>query len=439
MPLPLREHPLRHALTRELHARPFASLVAPQRTTHLALLSGEGAGEADRAHVARLCRHFGAAPPGEGETHLMAELGPFQLKWERHTEFSTYTFFAQPEPGAAAAPPDPFQAPAIALVPKDWLEGLPGELLVGVHLALEAAQAPERDVEALVRLFGTSNVAGSRVAGGAADIWMDFALREDGFGRILVHDRRLYPRQAGRVVQRLLEIETYRMMALLALPVARGNSRALTAAYERLQAITARMTEIAELEDERGLLAELTGLSAEIEDMAAASSYRFGAARAYYALVQHRVEELREERIEGFQTVREFLERRLAPAMRTCQAVAERLETLSGRVSRASELLRTRVDIQLEAQNRDLLRSMNRRARLQLRLQQTVEGLSVAAISYYLVSLVGYGARAVKGLGVPLDVDLVTGLAIPVVAGAVGYGIWRFHRLLGRSADRGEA
>ncbi len=307
-------------------------------------------------------------------------------------------------------------------------------MLVGAHLELETRDAPQRGEAALTRLFGTDNIAGSVVSGGAAAVWMDFAVRADGFGRVLLQDRGLRPRQAGRLVQRLFEIETYRMLALLALPLARRHGSELSRSGERLTEMTARLAAIEGLEDERRLLGELTRMSAEIEDMAATASYRFAAARAYDALVRRRVAELREERFEGMQTIGEFLERRLAPAMATCEAVAARLEARSDRVSRASQLLRTRIDIALEAQNGELLRSMDRRARLQLRLQQTVEGLSVAAISYYLVGLVGYAAKAVKVAGVALDVDLVTGLSIPVVVGLVGFGVWRLRRLVERDA-----
>lgn len=432
----LRDHPLRRALISEVHARPFAQVTAPQRASHLALLTGEDPAE-DRAQVAALCAAHGAPPPGPEDTYLMADLGPFQLRWERHTEFSSYTFYQDPgyqDPGDRDAAAPGFAAPVLDSVPRDWLAALPGQLLVGVHLELETRDAPQRGEAALTRLFSTDNIAGSVVSGGAAAVWMDFAVRADGFGRVLLQDRGLRPRQAGRLVQRLFEIETYRMLALLALPLARRHGSELSRSGERLTEMTARLAAIEGLEDERRLLGELTRMSAEIEDMAATASYRFAAARAYDALVRRRVAELREERFEGMQTIGEFLERRLAPAMATCEAVAARLEARSDRVSRASQLLRTRIDIALEAQNGELLRSMDRRARLQLRLQQTVEGLSVAAISYYLVGLVGYAAKAVKVAGVALDADLVTGLSIPVVVGLVGFGVWRLRRLVERDA-----
>jgi len=433
MPKTLRDHPLRHVLSAELHARPYARLTAPLRATHLAMHSGEGAAEADRAQVAALCAHFHVPPPGQSESHLTVDLGPLQLKWERHTEFSTYTLFQPAEADEPAAAP--FARSVLDDLPQDWLQGLPGEMIAGIHVAMESRRRAQRAPDELNRLFRGDNYAGSLVAGCGAAAWMDFAIHEDGFGRILIQDRRLGDRQGGRLVQRLLEIETYRMMALLALPVARSLGARLSEGRERLTDLNERMTVIGGLEDERRLLAELTGLSAEIEEVAAPAVYRFGAARAYYDLVQRRVAELREERIEGLQTIGEFLDRRLAPAMRTCEATGQRLERLATRVSRASELLRTRVDIQLEAQNSDLLRSMDRRARLQLRLQQTVEGLSVAAISYYLVGLVSYAAKGVKAAGVALDIDLVTGLSIPIVVGAVGLGVLRLRRRIEKSEE----
>lgn len=423
----LRDHPLRAALNAEVHSRPFANLQAPERISHLALLSGEGAADRERRHVGELCESRGVAGPAAGANHFYCDLGSFRLKWERHTEFSTYTFLI-----AGPFGDGPFIGRAIDRVPRQWIAGLPGDLLVGVHLELLAAGAPEPDAAALQAVFGHDSINGSLVSGGAAAVWMDFRVQDDGFARVLLQDRTLRPRQAGRLVQRLLEIETYRMTALLAFPAAKRHSAGLATVGERLTAITGQLTELADMGAERRLLDELMRLSSEIEDVAAATTYRFSAARAYYALVLRRVEELREQRVEGLQTLSEFVDRRLAPAMRTCEAVAERLETLSRRVARASQLLRARVDIQLEAQNRDLLESMNRRVRLQLRLQQTVEGLSVAAITYYLASLVGYLAKGAKSVGVPLDPELAAAVAIPLLAVAVWLGLRRLHRRVAR-------
>ncbi len=417
------DHPLRAALTAEVHARPFAQLQSPERATYLAMLSGEDGAVADLDHVAALFRSNRLPPPEAGATHAMADFGTFRFKWERHTEFSSYSFF-QHGPFEDA----PFSEAAIAAVPRDWLDGLPGERLVAIQIELLDAGSPEPSAAELFELLSVDNFAGSRVSGGAAEVWMDFAMDAAGYGRALLRDRSLRPHQAGRVVQRLCEIETYRMMALLSFPLAKSAGQELSRVRDQLTPITDRLAEIAELADQRRLLDELTGISAVIERIATATAYRFGATRAYYALVRRRIEELREQRIEGIQTVGEFMDRRLTPAVRTCEAVAERIDRLSTRVARASDLLRTRVDIEVEAQNQKLLSSMERRARLQLRLQQTVEGLSVAAISYYLVGLVAYLAKAAKSRGLPIDSDLIAGLAVPAVLLIVWLGVKRIRR-----------
>ena len=275
------------------------------------------------------------------------------------------------------------------------------------------------------------------MAGGAARGFINFGINEDGFGRILVQADQLGARQAGRLVQRLFEIETYRLMASLAFPLAKTHMLELADSGERLTAIMQQLVGSQALNDEQRLLDDLTGLSAEIERIGAETAFRFAASRAYYSLVERRIEELREERLEGQQTLAEFIDRRLTPAMRTCEAVTDRLDTLSRRVARAGQLLRTRVDLKLEEQNRDLLASMDRRARLQVLLQETVEGLSVAAITYYGVGLVVYAAKAMKVAGVPmLSVDLIGGLAIPIIAGSVWFGVRRIRRVISRQMDQ---
>lgn len=424
-----REHPLRHALTNELHARPFERLAPPERASHFAFLAGEdGAGDA-RAHLLGICARYGVPHPPEDATHFSANIGNLRLKWERHTEFVTYTLF---RPGPFAAP---FLDPPASLMPEGWLTDAPGELLVAVHIAVLAPDQAAPTTDDLNNSFVAESLCSSLVAGGAAQVWADFRIHEDGFSHILVRDGGLLPRQAGRLVQRLLEIETYRTMALLALPIARETGPRITRTDKALADLTARMDRLDNLEDERRLLDRLTALSSELEAISASTAYRFSAAVAYSALIDSRVNELREDRTEGYQTIREFLDRRFVPSMRTCESVADRKEVLSNRASRAGNLLRTRVDIALEGQNRDLLASMDRRARLQLRLQQTVEGLSVVAITYYLVSLVGYVLRSAKAANVPIDVDVGRALAVPVVALLVWLVLRQVRRAL-TAADK---
>jgi len=422
------EHGMRHNLVDEVHARPFENLRAPARASHMAWLTGEGTAAQDRSHLADLCRQFDAVAPAGETNHHSADLGPFRCRWERHTEFTSYTFIRED------ATKSPFEEPVTDLVPAAWLAACPGELLVACHVAFLGRDERRRRADELQEYFFEDSLAGSNMAGGNAEAWTDFRLHDDGFGRILIHDAGLRSRQAGRLVQRLLEIETYRLMALLALPLARSAGPEISDTASRLMAITERMTRPDSLEDQRALVEQLAALAARLERLASTNTYRFSAAAAYQALIERRIAELREERIEGIQTIGEFMERRMAPAMRSCGAIAMRQDKLADRIARATTMLRTRVDIAMEEQNRDLLRSMDRRARLQLRLQETVEGLSVAAISYYLVGLVGYAAKGISAAGFPLPVDFITGISIPLVVLLVWAAVRRVRKRLGSTS-----
>ena len=220
-------------------------------------------------------------------------------------------------------------------------------------------------------------------------------------------------------MQRLLEIETYHMMALLALPLVQEQGPRIRQIEEETAQIARSMSEIAGLEDTRALLTHLSRLSADVEGITARLSYRVDATRAYFALVRRRIERLREERLERLQTIEEFMERRLAPAMQTCETAARRLDLLSRRLARASDLLRTQVDVALQEQNRDVLLSMDRRASLQSQLQRTLEVISIVALTYYLAVLLMTVLGAVKAAGVPLNVELVAGVATPFLLGII--------------------
>ena len=421
------DHPLRRELNDEAHARPPEALAAPLRLSFLALYSDPARRDAEWEHLCALVHRYGRSPPARSASHFSADLGPFRVKWERHTEFTRYKFIVA-DGGA-----DPFDPPALRSVPADWLASLPGEVMVATHAALLPAGAEEPDHEALAtRHFGGEALAGARVAAGAGIAFTDFRIR-GGFSRLLVFDCGLTPRQAGRSMQRLLEIDTYRLMSLLALPVAHSLTPWLNRAERELAQITAALVDSNETTEPQ-LLERLTRLEAEIESRESEHHYRFTAAAAYHELVQRRIEELREVRIQGLPTFREFTERRLAPAMNTCRAVSARLESLSQRVARATQLLSTRVDVARERQNQQVLESMNRRAEAQLRLQQTVEGLSDAAITYYVVGLVGYAAKGVKALGWAINVELAMALSIPLVALAALLGVRHVRKVVTRAA-----
>jgi uncharacterized membrane-anchored protein len=419
------DHERRFELANEVHARPHEALQAPLRASYLAVMVEGGAREREHRHAAELCERAGVAAPSRDAIHFSADLGPFRLRWERHTEFSSYTFF---RPGLAG---ERFAESAGAAVPHEWLQAVPGRTLVALHAELLPREAPMPSAAAIAAAFGGNYVVGAEIGDGAAAAFTDHRIHADGFGRVLVADRALSRFQAGRTLQRLFEIETYRMLALLALPVAREISPRLGSMERELAAIASALS--SGQGGDEALLEQLTQLAAKVESVIGVSRYRFGATRAYYDLVNARIRELRERRLPGTQTIGEFMGRRLAPAIATCESSARRLFELSERVAQASSLLSTRVGVARERQNQALLASMDRRARLQLRLQATVEGLSVAAITYYVVGLVAYAGKALGAAGYPVDGELAAGLAIPVVAVLAALGVRHIRRSIARA------
>jgi uncharacterized membrane-anchored protein len=417
-------HPQRVELNDEVHARPPEPLHAPSRVTCLALLLTPAERELEWPGLLELARRCHVQLPAEPGSHCSADFGAFRLKWERHTEFSRYVFIVR------KASSEAFAAAPMTGLPADWIAALPGRLLFAAQVALVGATEESPDIERIsTRCFAGHQLVGASVGGGAAMAFTDFRIDADGFSRLLVLDQGMTPNQAGRTVQSLLEIDMYRMLALLALPIARELSPSLFVNERELAEVSEQLVN-ADSNLEPVLLSRLTRLQAQIESHEADSHYRFGAAAAYYELVQRRIAEMREERMARLQNFREFTERRLAPAMNTCAANAARLDSLSQRVSRATQLLSTRIEITREGQNQALLASMNSRAALQLRLQGTVEGLSIAAVTYYAAGLVGYVAKGLYAAGVGVDANLATAVSIPLIALLVALGVRRIRRLV---------
>ncbi|WP_400082326.1 DUF3422 family protein [Yoonia sp. R78084] len=408
---PIADHPLRYAMANELHARPFPAVGAPSRAAFLAIKPASNAAGrdrgADRTHLIDLLDRFGAQHPQPDATHYFGKIGRHHLKWESHTEFVTYTIFGE---GVAD---QPFDAATFSIFPQDWLEAAPGVRVTSALIRIEVADGDDGIIEKARDWFVPESLAISRVIENDLVVAGDFRIDHAGHTRFAVFARpHVGNRRVGRVVQRLCEIETYKSMSMLGLSRARELGPRMAAFDEKLTGL---------LEDMRGsegdpakVLQSLLEVSAEIENTIAQTSFRFGATVAYEKIVNQRIEVLRETRFEGRQTFSEFMMRRFDPAMRTVNSTKERLNAMSDRALRAGDLLRTRVDVERSAQNQELLTSMDKRADLQLRLQRTVEGLSVVAISYYAVNLVLY---VIAPISEPLGIGkvLMAALATPVV------------------------
>jgi uncharacterized membrane-anchored protein len=440
--IPTLNHPLRVALSAEIHSRPPIRLEAPERITHLGIFGRNEPEENKTVGVqtqllADLCIHYGVTPPVVEAKYFFHDFGRFRLKWEGHSEFSSFTFVSSVH--SDSKPEGLFERMPSEELPHEWLLRLQGKLMVATHIVLESGAVPSDEaVPHMRRLFDGNPIVGCE-ASQAAQVWTDFQIHASGFVRFVIRDAGLKGQQAGRLVQRILEIETYRKMAMLGLPNAQRSGPILNIIEAELASQTAAMVDMDKtghkgdeegMAEEQLLLERITSLAARLEQLAVDNSYRFSASNAYFKLVHSRIEELRERRIEGVPTISEFMQRRLTPAMNTCLSTDRRQKTLAERIANTNSLLRTRVGIRQEQQNNQILQSMNKRAAQQLRLQQAVEGLSVVAISYYLAGLVSYAGKALKAAGLHIDTDIVTGISLPVLALIVWLGLRQLKKNL---------
>lgn len=422
-PLPsLADHPLRYTLTNELHARPFPTIPVPGTAVYLAIMPPDRASTRDRdadfRHLTTLLDRHGVTHPPPGATHYFGRIGRHMLKWESHSEFVTYTAFAD---GVSVRPFDPAD---FEVFPADWLASAPGARITSVLMRIEPMKPADMLAQHLTDWFVPESLAASTVLDGAAVVASDFRIDPAGHMRMAVFvEPDTGERRAGRIVQRLLEIETYKTTSMLGFAQVREMAGDMGRIDRLLSSLMTDMRDEGKPADQT--LAGLLSVAAEIESLGVLTAYRFGATQAYETIVQQRIDVLREDRFDGRQTFGEFMIRRYDPAMRTVKAAERRLAAMSDRAIRAGELLRTRVDVERSAQNQKLLESMDQRADLQLRLQKTVEGLSVVAISYYAISILSYLLYPVAdalGLSTGQMMALVT---LPVVGGV----FWAVRRV----------
>lgn len=416
----------RETLNDELFRRPPVPAPESSLVVHVALLQDADQAGESIARIGRLLAEANLANPDDKGNYEVIAIGDDRLKWERHNEFTTYTLITR------SPRDDPFAVAGDHPLGIGWIGELSGTTIAATKVRLVPQGGDEVLERALVSMRPDS--ASGLVAEGQARIWADCAIGADGYTRIAVEDRGVPPDRRGRLVQRLVDVETYRMMALLGFPHAKAVMGQLQRLEASLQSLVAQVAGAddgeRDLEDDEATLHELLVLASEIEHLSAMNAYRFDASTAYFDIVEQRLEDLGEQRVQGHQRLSNFLRRRVGPAIQTVKAVSRRLETLSGHINFTASLIRTRVDLGLQRQNRTLLHSMDRRSALQLRLQQTLEWLTVAAMSYYGIGVIAYIAEGIAAMGLPVNPALVAGGSAPFVIGGAYWLVSRIRRIL---------
>jgi len=419
------EHELRRSVVSEMHLRRWPALSPDCAVIQLLRQVAEDEREAELAALASL-PPGGEAGSSPNPRHLQAGFGPgITFNWERHSEATAVTLFVSRGAGVAL---DPHADPDVARA-LDWVLDLPGKVVRATRIAVVANEAAAQAL--LPRFAFEENDLVSCHVGESARIWSDFRLRDDGFGAVLVAANGMAAGDLSRTLQRLQELGNYRNLALLGLPVAQRGWKVLDGIERQLATLGQRVGS-AEVTDD-ALLQEVTGLSMELMTEAAASDFRMSATAAYGRLVEERLADLAIRPCPGFLSLADFTQRRFLPAIRTCAAHRRREDELAQRTAQFIALFRSRVETRIENQNGQLLHSMERSITAQLRLQQLVEGLSVVALSYYIVGLIGYVLKGAEKEWPAFHAGLATALFVPVVVLATWLAI---HRLKARVFTR---
>lgn len=417
-------HPEFSAAALATHSRPALAVTAPAEINKAVILAGEAEHNQDRTRFVEAVAHIGweLVPDVTGE--VLARKGQDTLKWERHTEFISFTAVGSP-PLENQTARDAFEA-VLAFITKGMDRngnedlGVFSRTRVVLGTPSSGPQIARKDtpIQNVLVVGDTIQVATTLLHDETQSIeYRAILLNED--------TSPMSPRRVGRFVQRLLEIDSYRLLAYLAVPVLQRMGPRVSALEAQVNEIAQRAADDPGPDEEQAILTELTSLSAELQSIGSATEFRFAASLAYSAIVDERLESLRENRIEGFQRISTAIKRRLDPAMRSCNALLRRQQKIADRIGYVTDLLRTRVDLALQDQNAKVLQSIDQRARAQLRLNQAVEGLSVAAITYYTLSIIYYVLKGLPLDGVGLSADVLQALFVVPIGLLVYWGLRR--------------
>ena len=407
---------LRRILSDELHARAFHDFDGAGRFIRFVFLINDDAA-GFLAYVNAFLETERSPSIAPESKFARVEFDDYAFRFERHTEFLSISFIQKGRMIRSGLLLEAFDPEAVGL-PLDWARAAPATLFQAIWLEVGAKPPRTLNDARMLAMLDSRAVAANQFSDGAGQLHFAFDIDAAGFSRVALFNSDIPPSRMGRAVQRVVELETYRLLALLGFAAVRDNGGRLGEIEDIVGKLTNELAEQIKLPDGKveTLLSTLTAQAADLEEIYSKTSYRMAATKAYESIMADRIAGLRLTRLIGFQGVRGFLNRRMTPALDSCHAFSERLAQLSARITRAGDLLQTQTEMIIQRQNRDLLTSMNSRTKAQLHLQQTVERLSIAAVTYYGVGLVGYLAKPL-----PLDrwgIDLIAVKAafVPVIA-----------------------
>lgn len=433
------EHPLRRVLNDELHARKFNHFDGTGRFIRYVYFT-QGDDRRLLADINKLLARLGLGAMADDEKFIRLDGEAFAVRVERHTEFISLSLIDKDHTPLKGLSDKAFDEAAFAHLPFAEIKALSHPIFHAMWLEICAAPTYKPSADEMEAALQGRSVAGDTISSNGGQLYASFDVDEAGYSRMVLMNETIAGYRMGRVIQRVIELETYRLMALLSLPKIKFHAPALDKIETDLRGATRQLSHAQRddkasqsVEEADALLSKLTSLAADVEQIHSETSYRFSASLAYQDIIDARIRSLKTARLDGFQSIGGFLAKRMMPAIQSLTAFSKRIEHLSSRISRAGQLQRSQTELSLQKQNRDLLTSMNQRTYAQLRLQQTVEGLSLAALTYYGVGLVGYISAALPW---GVSSTLAKAVSVPVIALSVYLIIRRARHALAEGTDQ---
>ena len=436
----MREHPLRQQLLDEVHARTFSDFNGAGRFIRFVYLTERGDDQAIIDHINTYLSAQGQEEISAHSKFLQSDFGNFRLRIERHTEFVSVSIIEDGKTVKSGLAEDAFYQGRLAYLPFQFIDQMPADIFHAIWLEVGGKPPPRFNQEKAKTMLESRAAPSDLIDDGAAQLVISFDADSKGFSRAVIFNQHMSAARLGRMVQRVVEMETYRFLAMLGFAKAQASSGKLSKLANNLSNLTRGLSKTistgpSDDKPQIDLVKTLTNLSAQVEELYADTLYRMAATKAYREVFEARMAALQLNYLKDFQGIEGFIERRMTPAMQTCEAFSNRLDRVALRIERAGQLLQTQTEMQIQEQNRDLLQSMDKRALAQLRLQQTVEGLSIAALTYYGVGLVHYLAKGLPIEEWGVDLDIIKALAVPVVGISVFAVIRRTRRHITRDTE----
>jgi uncharacterized membrane-anchored protein len=337
------------------------------------------------------------------------------LIWQAHTEYYNYQFWHVPAQATVPVTFGSLKFPGYACV----LEPL-GSVVCRLDILLTTDILPTRGD--MRELMPGPVLYGSRLFSEQTAVVTSFTPDDQGRERywVSVGPSRGDLSRLKDVVDAIVRIETYYHLLLMQKPL---FSAAVDQVY-KFEQVHLKQREIITSHiahaDSQALQRWLNTLTQDLlktNRMAGTLHFELSASLPYDKIVHTTLTSLAEQSMEAYRPISDYVLGGITGVAEGYQQLLRRIDTLRGGFEGMIAIIRTRIDLILEAQNLALLQSVDKTTKSQVLLQHTVEGLSVIVIAYYLAGLAGYVFKGLYELGWLGNANLASAIFVPIAIG----------------------